>query len=128
MPVTGVAIDVLNVEEVATGLRPAMTAREAHKGSVAAVAGKQAELEVEKVERCFARKVEFESWGGAEHCFARKVEFESEGAEHCFAREVEIESEEVEHCSAKTAVMLQYFLVEVGIVAGYCRRRNWVVR
>ena len=70
MPVTGVAIDVLNVEEAATGLRSAMTVREAHKGSVAAVAGKQAELEVEKVE----------------HCFARKVEVESEEVEHCSAR------------------------------------------
>ena len=70
MPVTGVAIDVLNAEEAATGLKPAMTAREAHKGSVAAVAGKQAELEVEQVE----------------HCFARKVEFESEEVGHCSAR------------------------------------------
>jgi hypothetical protein len=52
---------MLNVEEAATGLRSAMTALEAHKGSVAAVAGKQAELEVEKVEHCFARKAEFES-------------------------------------------------------------------
>src|SRR3954447_18957279 len=104
---------MLNVEErVATGLKPAMTAREAHKGSVAVVAGKQAELEVEKVE----------------HCFARKVEFECEGPEHCFAREVEIECEEVEHCSARTAAMLQYFLAEAGIEAGYCRMRNWVVR
>jgi hypothetical protein len=103
---------MLNVEEeLATGLRSAMTAREAHKGSVAVVAGKQAELEVE-----------------VEHCFARKVEFESEGAEHCFAREIEVESEEVEHCSARTAVMLQNFLAEAGIEAGYCRRRNWVVR
>ena len=111
-PVAGVAIDVLKVEEVSTGLRSAMTAREAHRGSVAAVAGKQAELEVEKVE----------------HCFARKVEFESEGWEHCFARKVEFEFEEVEHCSARTAVMFQYFLVEVGIEAGYRRRRNWAVR
>ena len=70
MPVTGVAIDVLNAEEAAAGLRPAMTAREAHKGSVAAVAGKQAELEVEKVE----------------HRFARKVEVASEEVEHCSAR------------------------------------------
>ena len=61
VPVAGVGIDMLNVEEAATGLRSAMTALEAHKGSVAAVAGKQAELEVEKVEHCFARKAEFES-------------------------------------------------------------------
>lgn len=70
MPVTGVAIDVLNAEEAAAGLRSAMTAREAHKGSVAAVADKQAELEVEKVEHCFARKFEVES-GEVEHCSAR---------------------------------------------------------
>jgi hypothetical protein len=70
VPVAGVAIDMLIVEEVATGLRSAMTVREAHKGSVAAVAGTQAGLEVEKVERCFARKVGFES-EEVEHCSAR---------------------------------------------------------
>jgi hypothetical protein len=112
VPVAGVAIDMLIVEEVATGLRSAMTVREAHKGSVAAVAGTQAGLEVEKVERCFARK----------------IEFESEGVERCFARKVEVGSEEVEHCSARTAVTFQYFLAEAEIEMGYCRRRNWVVR
>lgn len=114
MPVAGVAIDMSSAEEVATGLRSATTAREAHKGSVAAVVGTRAELEVEQVEQCFARKIEFE--------------FESEGVEHRFARKVGVESEEVEHCSARTAVMFQCFLEEAGIGAGYCRRRNRVVR
>jgi hypothetical protein len=126
VPVAGVAIDVLIVEEVATGLRSAMTAREAHKGSVAAVAGTQAGLEVEKVEQCFARRVGlgFES-EGVEHRFARKVEVEVEVEDEV---EDEVESEEVEHCSARTAVTFQYFLAEAGIEAGYCRRRNWAVR
>jgi hypothetical protein len=114
VPVAGVAIDMLIVEEVAIGLRSAMTAREAHKGSVAAVAGMQAGFEVEKVERCFARRVGFG--------------FESEGVEHRLARKVEIESEKVEHCSARTAVTFQYFLAEAGIEMGYYRRRNWAVR
>jgi hypothetical protein len=127
VPVAGVAIDILNVEEAATGLRSAMTALEVHKGSVAAVAGKRAEVESEEVEHCFARKVEFES-EGVEHCLARMVEVDSVEVEHCPARKVEVESEEVEHCSARTAVMLRYFPVEAGIEAGQCRRKNWVVR
>lgn len=69
----GFVMDVLLVEGAVIGSRPAMTAQGVHTDSVAAVAGKQAEFEVEEVERSAkmaAMMQHFLADVGADHCFA----------------------------------------------------------
>jgi hypothetical protein len=70
--VAGVAIDMEDFEEAVIGSGTAMTALGAHTGSVAGVAGTQAEIEIEEV-RCYARMAAMSQYSLVEvkHCFAR---------------------------------------------------------
>jgi hypothetical protein len=99
--VIGFVMDVLLVEGAVIGSRPAMTAQGVHTDSVAAVAGKQAEFEVEEVER-------------SAKMAAMMQHFLAVG--------------EVEHCPAKTAAALEYFQEKVEIGVDCCYTKNWVVR
>jgi hypothetical protein len=86
------------VERAAVGSRTAMRALGAHTGSVAGVAGKQADSEVEEAEQS-----------------AR-----STAALQYFPAEVE-------RCFARTTALFQYFQEAAGIEADCRHMRNWVV-
>lgn len=133
----GSAIEMLMLEGAVIGLRTAMTAQGVHRDSVAAVVGKQAEVEDEEAQqsaKMVATMQRFLVEAVADHCFAKTAAVMQRFlvevvVDHCFAMTaaamqrflVEVVAD---HCFAMTAAALQYFQEEVGIGVDCCYTKN----